>query len=280
MLIIQTPELVCMRTDTSQNPEITDVINSLVTAGADHLKFKGNNTFYDGFFVRWAAVKIDDLEKFREFANQSRLASVVDLGGGFGRVAFTLAKDGHDVTIVDCNVEMLRIGERIGRCFGIEHCLKWIKGNFNKPLNVLPANGFQLAICAYNTLNETLDSLVGFFNNVAYLLEADGLLQIRVLSSEPYVRSGLIEMSNSFIDEDDAIWTVSTASLPLDMRLKTQQLFVFFDRYREGRMIERHIRTIKRRIWTPEEICASAMKAGLNPINIGENYSVFINKKS
>lgn len=267
-----------MQNGSSHNLEITDAIHSLIAAGASRLKFRDGNSFYDGFFVRWAAAKIDDLEVFRDFANQSHLASIVDLGGGFGRVAFTLAKEGHHVTIVDCSGEMLRVGKEIGKCFNLEHRLKWIKGNFNEPLDFLPANSFQLAICAYNTLNETLDSLVGFFNNVAYLLVPEGLLQIRVLSSEPYVRSGLIEMSGSFVDEEGAIWTISTVSLPLDVKLKTQQLFVFFDCYREGRLIERHVRTLKRRIWTPDEICASAMKAGLTPINIGENYSIFINK--
>ena len=206
-----------------------------------------------------------DFDVYAAIVSEMPHARVLDLGGGFGRLAKPIATLGHPVTVVDCSAEMIDLGrdgltrelpEIAGR-------VEWLLADITKPIHDLPLNWYHVALCAHHTVNELLDGLDGFFANVASHLETAGIAAIAALPEAPYERPGVVEFLDGFRTADRAEWIVTTAVVRDEPRSHRHRLYFFYDEFRDGVLASRHVRWIDRRVWTRTELESAAEQHGL-----------------
>jgi SAM-dependent methyltransferase len=220
--------------------------------------------YYDDLYLKLARRKADDIDGVLAFAGRRPSGRVLDLGGGFGRLARVLARAGHDVTVVDREQAMLSAGARDARLDdeAIAARIAWLHADIARPLDDLPLNWYALAICAHHTINELCESeqLNQLFANLRAHLETDGIALIDAIADVPYPRLDVVEWLDAFADSERTSWIVTTVATETAPR--RHRLLFFYEQYEDGRMSERFVRSLERRVWTSDEIAAAAAGAG------------------
>ncbi len=237
--------------------------------------------YYDELYFQLMRDKRDDLAAITAVARERPKGRVLDLGGGFGRVARELARLGHEVTVVDLSQALLAIGEAWLAAEPVEvaSLVSWYRADITQPLDELPLNWFAVAVCAHNALNEVIDDLQGVFDSLARCLESDGLAVVNAIPEAPYRNSGVVELIGSFETPDGAFWVVTSGTVPVEGRPRNHCLTFFYERHLDGRMEEGLVRSIERRVWTRHEIYAAAARAGLRPIEPKEGWPGLVLQK-
>ena len=247
------------------------------------MAFTGSGVeYYDELYFWLMKDKSDDLAAVLSVANEKQEAGrVLDLGGGFGRVARYLAELGYEVTVIDKSQKLLDIGKQWMEEGSSESTtnISWQFANISRPLDDLPINWFAIALCMHHTVNEVLENLQGVFDNLAHHLEASGYAIINAIPQGTYEHIELLNWVGSFATPDDADWMVTALSVP-GANDALHRLFFFYEQYHEGVMKQRLVRTLDRRVWTTEELVGAASRAGLRQVPLREDWPRLVFQKA
>ena len=217
--------------------------------------------FYGPYYADIAASKADDLAELGEvLAGVADLGRILDLCGGFGRVAISLSRRGLQVTVVDQSEAMIALGRDLAAQEGFE--VEFLTANVTRPLDQLPLGWFSAVICMHHALNEVLDDLDAVMDNVAQALEAGGLAIFHLLPETPYNRPHLWED----LDLDGSVgWKVQTLVEPLPGAGDQLHRLRFRYSHASGEVAPFEA-SVQRRVWTVATTAAAAAAAGLVPL--------------
>jgi len=112
------------------------------------------------------------------FIAERQAGPVVEWGAGTGRLAVTLAAEGHDVTAVELSAEMVELGKGKGEP------VEWVVGDMR---GVGLGRLYGLAVCAFNSFLclRSVDDALAFLRNAHEHLVPGGLLGIEVSAFSP-----------------------------------------------------------------------------------------------
>ena len=226
---------------------------------------------YAGEELTFGAFKVDDFERLLAVMNFREEGRILDLAGGFGRLARVLARAGHDVTVVELRASHVRKGELHfhGESEDVRQRVDWHIGDICAPLEFLPLNWYSGALLGHYSLNEIFDRVDHVMANVSRHLEPGGRLFIDVLPETPYPRMRQLEPLVDCVEADGRTrWRVFTYSIPLDDENRFHELVVFYERTVDDRLTLRHADSFRRRVWRLAEIQGAASAAGLRLIEI------------
>jgi SAM-dependent methyltransferase len=224
--------------------------------------------YYDELYYLVSRSYSQDIAVYENILTDSPESRILDLGGGYGRLALRFARLGHDVTVIDRSAEMLGIGQSLmtREPAEIQDHVNWVEASITEPLRALPLNWFRFAICAHHTINELTDGLDGLFSNLGAYLESGGMAIIHALPVVPYERPGVIEYLNGFSGKDGSEWIVSTL-MALQENQGFHRLTFFYEQFFDGKMEQRLKRFVDRRLWSREEMIQAASRHGLAPVD-------------
>ena len=249
----------------------------------ENIAISNNRPYYDRLYFWWARDKSDDIPIFLKLLEKKPHGRVLDLGGGFGRLAQKFAHVGREVTVVDKSSQMLRLGEQhiSSDQSEVKALISWSCADITSPLDELPLNWFAVAICAHNAINEITEetSLNGLFANIGNHLEYEGIALITAIQDVEYKNIKIFEFLDVFTDPDNCEWMVSTVTVPCLENTRKHQLTFFYEKYVDGRMEERLARTIERRVWTIGELEIAAKKAGMVHLENLDSEKIFAFQK-
>ena len=210
------------------------------------------------------ARKADDLPVVRPLIGRAAPGPVLDLAGGFGRLALVAARAGSPVLVIDSSAPLLRHGERLAResePATVATRITWRSGDIGTPLGLRPEH--RLALLAYLAINEigSDDGAAGVFRNARAGLAPGGRLYLEALPEPPYPRPGVWEDLEA-VDAAGQTWAVATRVEPAGRHRHELQL-----RYTGTRTGEMVLQRVARRVWTERELDGFAAGAGLRPIS-------------
>lgn len=244
---------------------------------------ENNLLFFNQSYFWLARRKVDDIPLFLELLKRKPSSRVLDLGGGFGRLAKEFARLNHEVTVVDRCLEMLKFGEEYiaPEPVEVKTRISWLHRDITYPLDELPLNWFGVAVCAHNVINEIIEeiNLYQLFINIHDHLEANGIAFISRIENPDYKRFNILELIDIFTDDNQAEWIVSTVVSPNKTALRKHQLTFFYEKYIDGKMNEKLTKTINRCIWTIAEIKNAADNAGLRYLESLDDDKILVFQK-
>jgi SAM-dependent methyltransferase len=226
---------------------------------------------YPGEQLTFGAFKVDDFERLLTVMSFGAGGRILDLAGGFGRLARVLARAGHDVTVVELRASHVRKGELhfSGESEEVRQRVDWHVGDIREPLDFLPLDWYSGALLGHYSLNEIFDRIDAVMENVSRHLEPGGRLFVDVLPEAPYPRLRQLEVLVDHIEADGRTrWRVFTYSIPLDEDNQLHELVMLYERSVDGRLTLRHADSFRRRVWRLDEIQAAASGAGLSLIEV------------
>lgn len=226
---------------------------------------------YPGEQLTFGAFKVDDFERLLAVMSFRPGGRILDLAGGFGRLARVLARAGHDVTVVELRASHVRKGEVhfSGEPDEVRQRVDWHLGDIREPLDFLPLDWYGGALLGHYSLNEIFDRIDAVMENVSRHLEPGGRLFLDVLAETPYPRLRQLEPLVDHIEGDGRTrWRVFTYSIPLDEDNRFHELVMFYERTVDDRLTLRHADSFRRRIWRRGEIQAAASAAGLRLLEV------------
>lgn len=141
--------------------------------------------YYDSLYMEYALEKSDDFPPLMSLLSLGKdpPAHVLDLCGGFGRVARLLALRGYDVTVVDRSRRLLDLGREWlkDESRALQRKIRFLRGDCSHLCEEIAPDRFHLALCAHFAVNEMLDSPRPIFANAARGLRSDGILVLQAL---------------------------------------------------------------------------------------------------
>jgi SAM-dependent methyltransferase len=220
---------------------------------------------YAGEELTFGAFKVDDFERLLSVMSFREEGRILDLAGGFGRLARVLARAGHEVTVVELRASHVRKGELHfhGESEEVRQRVDWHVGDIREPLEFLPLDWYSGALLGHYSLNEIFDGIDNVMANVGLHLEPGGRLFVDVLPEMPYPRMRQLEPLVDCVEADGR-----TRWIPLDGENRFHELVVFYERTVDDRLTLRHADSFRRRVWRLTEIEAAASAAGLRLIEI------------
>lgn len=142
----------------------------------------------------------------------------LDLACGTGTLALLLAADGWEVTGVDCSAAMLAEAEAKARAAAAQ--VRFIQGDMRRLAGLVPAEGFDLVTCTYDSLNYMVseEDLAACFAAAADALASGGLyladlntrhfLEYDWGDCAIYEQRGYVQLERSHFDADSATSTM------------------------------------------------------------------------
>jgi len=128
---------------------------------------------YDSFFQL-----TEDFEMYKIFAERYG-NEILEIGIGTGRLAIELAKNGNNVTGIDCSQEMLNVGQKKAKENNLN--IKFIRSDM-RSFDI--GNKYDLIIIPVNTITHllTLNDIESFFGCVKKHLKENGRFVIDFLN--------------------------------------------------------------------------------------------------
>lgn len=111
-------------------------------------------------------------------AGDNRPRDVVDLGGGTGGIATTLAGLGHQVTVIDPSPDALASLERRTTDNGLSGHIRGVQGDASDLLDIVGLAGADVMVC--HRVLEVLDSPADALEAMASVLRPGGVLSLLV----------------------------------------------------------------------------------------------------
>jgi SAM-dependent methyltransferase len=191
------------------------------------------------------------VEELAALLDLPRGARILDLAGGFGRIAVPLAQRGYALTVLDLSQDFLEVGRRRAAEAGVD--VRWLhadmrsvppSGDFDAVINVFSSFGY------FDADEEDERVLRGAFG----ALKPGGVLLLEMINRELVVRSG----------DPFWHWTEGPDSLTLDQstfdvvagRSHTRRTF------HDLRSGERKDYSFSVRLYTPPEVARMLARAG------------------
>jgi S-adenosylmethionine-dependent methyltransferase len=112
---------------------------------------------------------------------------VVDLGGGTGGIATSLAKLGHQVTVIDPSPDALASLERRASDDGVSGHIRGVQGDASDLRDIIGVAGADVMIC--HRVLEVLDSPAEGLEAMASVLRPEGVLSLLVSQRHSLVLS-------------------------------------------------------------------------------------------
>lgn len=221
---------------------------------------------YDGEQLSFGAFKVDDFERVLNVMSYREHGRILDLAGGFGRLARVLARAGHDVTVVEKQQSHIQKGQLHfrGEKQDVLDRVEWIVGDIRDPLDGLPLDWYSGVLLGHYSANEILTGLDLVVSNAAKHLEIEGRLFLDILPETPYAHMRELEPLLEHIEADGrTVWKAFTYCIPIDDVNQVHELIVIYERYVDGNMVFRHADSFRRRIWKFGEIDHIAKSEGL-----------------
>jgi S-adenosylmethionine-dependent methyltransferase len=106
---------------------------------------------------------------------------ILDLGGGNGRDAVPLAKQGHTVTVLDFSAEMLANGRQLAEAEGVQ--VTFQEGDVRQLVDYFAAAAFEVVLC-HNVLQYVGEAITAVLQAIHHVLKPDGLLSLII--TNPY----------------------------------------------------------------------------------------------
>jgi ubiquinone/menaquinone biosynthesis C-methylase UbiE len=113
--------------------------------------------------------------------------SILDAGGGFGRLAIPLAKLGFSLTLLDVCESLIKRAYRIAKKENVSERIKFVEGDILNLKNY--RNSFDVTICMRDVLNYTGEQFEKALSNVCSTVKRGGYLILSVGTKYSYVLS-------------------------------------------------------------------------------------------
>lgn len=138
-----------------------------------------NDKNYD-YTKYWQGREYENKSEFialRKFfsEDQSNMESVIDVGGGFGRLLPVLSDHFSDITVFDYSSKLLDIAQENARMIGFE--IKTIKGDVNNISNLVDK---KFSYVTMIRVSHHLEDLQKVFSEVNKILSDDGVFILEV----------------------------------------------------------------------------------------------------
>lgn len=233
--------------------------------------------FYDRLYCAHTVEKQDDLNIVKEIVESGDCGDILEFGAGFGRVSLFLANEGRNVTAIEKHERYTDLGKALSQRLGLSNRIYWIDANFVDSLPSGMEQRYSHVVCVHNTINEVQDQIAEFFNNARKALTNQGRLIVRALSAIPYERRGLVELQGAFQIESDFYLVSSTSQLCTNSISTSVVLYLIYEKYNNGQLAAKYLRSLKRRIWTKRELAHFGKQAGMLLLDCDsdENWYVF-----
>jgi 2-polyprenyl-3-methyl-5-hydroxy-6-metoxy-1,4-benzoquinol methylase len=113
--------------------------------------------------------------------------SILDAGGGFGRLSIPLAKLGYSVTLLDVSEALIRKAYKLAKKEGVDERIKFVHGDI---LNLRDfVNKFDMVICMRDVLNYCCDHFEEALDNLCLAIRKNGYLILSVGTKLHYILS-------------------------------------------------------------------------------------------
>lgn len=139
--------------------------------------------YYDFVFERrfganYSALTQNNLSRIRSFAPKGK---ILDFGAGTGRISIPLAKDGYEVTAIDCSSQMLQELKRKANHLNLNIIT-------HQSLTDVISQDFDISIAIFTVLAyiKTESELKAVFENIFNLLKPEGLFMLDLENREGY----------------------------------------------------------------------------------------------
>jgi len=198
----------------------------------------------------------------RDLVRNDPDARVLDVGGGFGRLARTASRAGHEVVVVDSSEALLAIGEAglLSRePDEVRSRVSWVCGNPDSGLDELPVNWFRLVLCRAAVLSGTACNPAELLENLARPLEVGGYLLLELL---PDPDPGIHDSAHVIVTPAGDHWLVSATHGNLAMG-GGQEIVLSCREYKGAAVEEEITNTLDVRVWTAADLVHAGASVGL-----------------
>jgi hypothetical protein len=202
----------------------------------------------------------DDLIEWENFVRKAKCKNVVDVCGGFGRIAKAVAAQRIPITVVDSSEELIS--------FGLKHLeegelryITWIRAICDERLKI--EDSFDVGICGFNALNESIDNFSGIFSTFTRHLSTGSFVRIAHIRDKP-PRHAKWRDRWEFAGPDGERWALSSRIITSSNDWRRQTLFLRYRSVRTGRTITT---SLPRRIWSPREMIIASEQFGFEEMS-------------
>ena len=209
-------------------------------------------------FLRLLEAKDDDVEPVGRLLDAAPPGPVLDLAGGFGRLAVVAARCGREVLVVDSDPHVLAHAREYLRAepASVVGRIAWERADVREPLPP-PEEPYALVLLAFNALNEVVDGLDAVMANACAHLARGGAVFLDTVLEAECGRAGQVKPAGT-VDDAGTRWVVHDLVVPTGER--RHDLVLLYEREGEG---ERLRQTIPRRVWSLAEIERAAAPYGV-----------------
>jgi SAM-dependent methyltransferase len=181
-------------------------------------------------------------------------ARILDLAGGYGRIAVPLARRGYRLTVLDLSAEFLRRGQERAAAAGV--AIEWLHADLR---DVPPSGDFDAVISLFSSFGyfQQDEENERVLHAVGKALRPGGQFLLDMIHREPVVRS---EPFYHWVEAPDAITLDETHFDLATGRSNTQRIF------RDLRTGERKDYSFSVRLFTPAEYRQMLARAGFTEV--------------
>ena len=216
-------------------------------------------------FLRLLEAKDDDVEQVGRLLDAAPPGPVLDLAGGFGRLAVVAARRGRRVLVVDSDPHVLAHAREYLRAELDEVVARiaWERADVREPLPP-PDEPYALVLLAFNALNEVVDGLDAVMANACANLARGGAVFLDAVLEAEYAHAGVVKRAGT-VDDGGTRWVVHDLVVPTGER--RHDLVLMYVREEEGEPLRQRDeplrQTIPRRVWSLAEIERAAAPYGV-----------------
>lgn len=228
------------------------------------------NLYYDELYYFLGQQRKVDLDFYKTWVKQAERKRVLDLGGGYGRLAKEFIQDDicDQITVVDKERWMVEKCGDIAEIHGLDSRIEAIQGDVTEPLDeYLALNWFDCAICAHNMVNELLteNALKSLLSNVSRHLERNGLCILDTYVVNQQYPTKVVEHLDTFSQGDDLL-NVTTMMERTEEDISRYTLHFYYERFcgQTQESLKRWMRILHRKDWNPEHIIEQAKEYDLH----------------